>query len=54
MLCNWQNQRLGYAPSDVAAMTHKIHSNSKFAAASQNSDVSWTAVEKYAKLQRRI
>ena len=54
VLCNWKNLRLGHASSDVVAMAHKIHSNSKIAAASQKSGISWTVVAKYAKLQRHI
>ena len=46
--------RLGHASSDVVAMTHKIHSNSKIAAASQKSRINLTAVAKSAKLQRGI
>ena len=41
-------------PSDVVAMTHKIHSNSKISAASQKCSISWAMVGKYSKLQRHI
>ena len=41
-------------PSDVVAMTHKIHSNSKISAASQKCVISWAMVGKYAKRQSYI
>ena len=40
VLCNWQNLQLEPAPSDLVAMTPKIHPNSKVAAASQKSGIS--------------
>ena len=35
-------------------MTHKIHSSSKIAAATQKYGLSWTTVAKYTKLQNLV
>ena len=54
LLCYLTGRINDNVPSDVVAMTHKIHSNSKVSAASQKCGISLAMVGKYAKLQRYI
>ena len=54
LLCYVTGRINDNVPSDVVAMTDKIHSHSKISAASQKCGINWAMVGKCAKLQRYI